>query len=131
MASSFQSAPEPTPLITSDLRLDEMTRILDVASELHSRQQQVEQQLRLDDVKQDLRERLLAGAKAAGEAVTPQQIDAAIEQYFGDLHAYEDPPNSFSMFLANTYVRLGLWPFAALAIALAAAATWCLYLLVT
>ena len=128
MATRSQSAPAEAPLITSDLRLDEMTRILDVASELHARQQQVHQQLHLDDVKQDLRERLLAGAKAAGEEVTSEQIDAAIAHYFGELHAYEDPPRSFSTFLAEAYVRFGLWPAYGLLIAVAALAAWSLYL---
>ena len=131
MASRSQSAPVEAPAITSDLRLDEMARILDVASELHARQELVQQQLHLDDVKQDLRTRLLAGAKAAGESVTTEQIDAAIAQYFGELHAYEDPPPSFSTFLAHAYVRFGLWPAYGVLFAFAVAAAWALYTVVT
>ena len=131
MPTSSQSARDETPIITSDLRLDEMTRILDVASELHSRQELVQQQLHLDDVKSDLRKRLLAGAQAAGETVSPEQIDAAIEKYFGELHAYEDPPPGFATWLAKAYVRFGLWPAFCLAAAIAALAAWSLYVVVT
>ena len=91
----------------SNLRLDEMTRILDVAAELHAREEIVEQQLHLETVKDDLRRRLLAGAAAAGEPLTAEQVDVAIDQYYDNLHAYADPPRSFQTLLANIYVRIG------------------------
>ncbi len=94
---------------TSDLRLEEMTRILDVASELRTRQELIERQLHLDAVKDDLRKRLLAGAKVSGEPVTAEQVDVAVEQYFDNLHAYQDPPGGIGTFFAKLYVRCGCW----------------------
>ena len=110
---AYQSASESiaaSAAVQAELPLDEMTRILDVAAELHARQAVVEEQLHLNVIKDDLRKRLLSAAKAAGEPLTAQQVDHAIEQYYDNLHAYSDPPPGLATTLANIYVRFGWWP---------------------
>ena len=110
---AYQSAQEvmsASAAAQAELPLDEMTRILDVAAELHSREAVVEEQLHLDAIKDDLRKRLLSAAKAAGEPLTAQQVDLAIEQYYDNLHAYSDPSPGLATTLANIYVRFGWWP---------------------
>ena len=79
---AYQSTPESTSASAAaqaELPLDEMTRILDVAAQLHAREAVIEEQLHLDAIKDDLRKRLLAAAKVAGEPLTAEQVDHAID----------------------------------------------------
>ncbi|HMO84602.1 MAG TPA: DUF6384 family protein [Lacipirellulaceae bacterium] len=87
------------------LSLKEMSRILDVAGALRKERALVEQQLNIDQIKQALRERLLAAAQLAGDQVTAAEVDAAIEQYYDRLHDFREPPASFAMFFAHLWVR--------------------------
>lgn len=77
---------------------------MDVASALRRERETAETQLDIATQKQHLRERLLATAAAAGEAVTAAEVDAAIEQYFSRQHRYEDPPPSWRRFWAHVWV---------------------------
>jgi hypothetical protein len=97
-ADTLEAAPEK-------LSLPELLRIMDVATTLRKEQEVVEEQLNFDQIKARLRERLLEAAKVAGEAVTPEQIDAAIDDYYDKLHSFEEPRWSFSVLLAHLYVR--------------------------
>ncbi len=93
---------------TSDARqlsLEELLRIMDVATTLRKEQDVVEEQLNLDQIKVRLRERLLEAAQVTGEPVTAEQIDTAIENYYDKLHTFEEPRWSFSVLLAHIYVR--------------------------
>lgn len=88
--------------------MHDMLRIMDVASTLRRGRETAEAQLDVATAKERLRERLLATAAAAGEAVTPAEVDAAIERYFATQHTYADPPPSWRRFLAHLWVlRLG------------------------
>ncbi len=87
------------------LSLPELIRIMDVATELRQEQEVVEEQLNLDQIKIRLRERLMEAAKVAGDPVTAEQIDAAIEDYYDKLHSFEEPQWSFHVLLAHFYVR--------------------------
>jgi hypothetical protein len=87
------------------LSLPELLRIMDVATTLRKEQEVVEEQLNFDQIKARLRERLLEAAKVAGEPVTPEQIDAAIDEYYDKLHSFEQPQWTFSVLLAHLYVR--------------------------
>ena len=87
------------------LSLQEMLRIMDVATALRKEHDVVEEQLNLDQIKIRLRERLLEAAKVTGERVTPEQIDVAIENYYDKLHTFEQPKWSLSVLMANIYVR--------------------------
>jgi hypothetical protein len=89
--------------------MHDMLRIMDVASALRRERETAESQLDVAAAKERLRERLLATAAAAGESVTPEEVDAAIEQYFAQQHRYEDPPPSWRRFRAHMWVfRHGL-----------------------
>lgn len=87
------------------LGLNDMMRIMDVATALRKDRELVEEQLNLDELKARLRERLAAGAAITGEKVTPEEIDAAVDRYFDTLYAYRDPPWSVSTVLALLYVE--------------------------
>ncbi len=87
------------------LSLPELIRIMDVATTLRKEQEVVEEQLNIDQIKVRLRERLLEAAQVAGEPITAEQIDAAIENYYDKLHEFEEPPWSFSVLMAHLYVR--------------------------
>jgi Family of unknown function (DUF6384) len=88
--------------------MHDMLRIMDVASALRRERETAEAQLDLATAKQRLRERLLATAEAGGEAVTPAEVDAAIEHYFAQQHRYADPPGGWKSFWAHLWVmRLG------------------------
>lgn len=84
--------------------MQDMLRIMDVASALRRERETAEAQLDLDTVKARLRERLLATAVAAGETVTPAEVDAAIEHYFRRQHRYADPPAGWGSFWAHVWV---------------------------
>ena len=87
------------------LSLEELLRIMDVATTLRKEQDVVEEQLNIDQIKARLRERLLEAAQFTGERVTAEQIDVAIDNYYDKLHSFEEPPWSFSVLLAHLYVK--------------------------
>lgn len=87
--------------------MHDMLRIMDVASTLRRQRETAEGQLDIATAKVRLRERLLATAQAAGEKVTLEEVDAAIEQYFRSQHRYEDPPGGWRRVVANLWVMRG------------------------
>jgi hypothetical protein len=87
------------------LSLPELIRIMDVATELRQEQEVVEEQLNLDQIKVRLRERLLEAARVAGDPVTAEQIDTAIEDYYDKLYSFEEPKWSLQVLLAKLYVH--------------------------
>ena len=87
------------------LSLQDMSRIMEVASTLRKERTSAQKQLNLSETKALLRERLLQTTKVTGEQLTPAEIDMAIEQYYDNLHTFEEPPWSFSRVLAHLYVR--------------------------
>ncbi len=91
------SAPE-------DLSLHEMLRIIDVARELHEAQDAVEREFSREETIALIRERLLASAEITGDNVTPEEIEVAIELYFGNLHKFPAPPGGVQTALAHLWV---------------------------
>lgn len=89
------------------LSLEEMIRIMDVATALRKEQAVVEQQLNLGETKAMLRERLLEAAQVTGENLTIDQIDVAIDSYYDKLHQFKKPAWSASVVLAHLYVMRG------------------------
>jgi len=87
------------------LSLHEMSRIMDVASALRKERSIAELQLNLDETKAMLREKLLETTKITGEKLTPEEVDAAIEQFYDNLYSFEEPEQSISVVLAHLYVR--------------------------
>ncbi|MBL8738988.1 MAG: hypothetical protein JNL12_21355 [Planctomycetes bacterium] len=87
--------------------MHDMLRIMDVASALRRERETAEAQLDVATAKARLRERLLATAAAAGETVTPAEVDAAIAHYFAEQHRYADPPPGLKNFLLHCWVQRG------------------------
>ena len=106
------------------LSLHEMTRIMDVAATLRKERALVEQQLNIDELKAELRQRLLEAAKISGDPVSEAEVDAAVEQYYDRLHEFREPPASFAKFLAHCWVLRKYVAAAALALAAAVGVIW-------
>jgi hypothetical protein len=87
------------------LSLPEMLRIMDVATALRHNREQVEEQLNFDELKVRLRAKMIEAAKVTGEEVTPEEVDAAIGQYYSRMHTFAEPPWSLPLVLAHLYVR--------------------------
>lgn len=100
MSADGQKSP---PQIT----LEEMLRVMDVATELRKQRETVEKEFAVDETRQMLRERLLAATSITGERVSETEVDTAIAQYFDTLYTYREPPASFNKTLAHLYVRRG------------------------
>ena len=108
-----------------ELSLQDMSRIMEVASTLRKERASAQQQLNLDETKALLRARLLETTKVTGARLTPAEVDRAIEQYYDNLHTFAEPPLSFSGVLAHLYVRRALllkWLLAAVAVVVLVAA---------
>jgi len=92
-----------------NMSLQEMLRVMDVATELRQQRESVEREFAVDETKRILRERLLKANELTGEKLTEADVDAAIDRYFQTLYTYSDPPNSWKVWLARLYVnRSGL-----------------------
>ena len=100
MSADVQKSP---PQIT----LDEMLRVMDVATELRKQRETVEKEFAVDETKQILRERLLAATSITGERVSEVEVDTAITQYFDTLYTFREPTPSLTVTLAHLYVRRG------------------------
>lgn len=87
--------------------LAEMMRILDVAGQLRRQRETAEREFDRDAERRELRGKLAEAARVSGDPVTEAEIDAAIEQYYANLHTYRDPAMSFSVALAHLYIRRG------------------------
>ena len=85
---------------------------MDVARTLRRERDVVDRELHLDQTKQELRQRLMGMAGVTGEPVTPEEVEVAIQLYYDNLHAYQEPPRGFALMIANLYIRRGrvlLW----------------------
>jgi hypothetical protein len=87
------------------LSMAEVLRVMDVATAIRQDREVVEEQLNLDELKARLRARLIAASKVTGEEVTPEEVDAAITQYYRSLYVFHEPEPSFRLFLAHAWVR--------------------------
>ncbi len=132
-ASAAQSAPvtastappatrsRSVKLPGEDLSLNEMMRVMDVAREMRRNRDVAEGMFQRDTVRAQLRTKLMQAAEIAGDRVTEAEIDAAIDQYFKNLHTYADPEPSFQRVLAHAWVWR--WRLAAVLVPVAALAT--------
>ncbi len=96
-----------TAEIQPHLSLNEMLRVMDVATELRKQRESVEKELAIDETRQMLRERLLAATSITGERVSETEVDTAIAQYYSTLYTFREPPASLDLRLAQAYVRRG------------------------
>jgi hypothetical protein len=127
-ASTSDASVTPTAMLRSggdsQLSLKEMATIMDVASQLRREQAVVQQQLNLDQVKQALRQRLLDAATLSGGSVTAEQVDAAVAQYYDQLHTYREPGFGWSTAVAHMWIRRRMLG----AVVLGVLGVWLLYL---
>lgn len=113
-SQAVQTAPPPTGTepsasvselpVGERLSLDEMTRIMDVAATLRRERTVADQLLNFDQIKAQLRERLLEAAKVSGDPVTSEEIDSAINQYYDRLHEFREPAFTWRKFVAFVWV---------------------------
>ena len=88
----------------NDVSLGEMLRIMDVARTLRQERETAQQQFHREEARALLRQRLKASTEITGSPVTDEEIDAAMESYFNNLHTYRDPPMGLEVLFARLYV---------------------------
>ncbi|MEM1068490.1 MAG: DUF6384 family protein [Planctomycetota bacterium] len=110
-----------------DLTIAETLRVMDVARQMRDQRETAEEMFRRDDLRVALREKLIRTARVSGDTVTEAEIDAAIGQYFENLHSYQDPAGGWKSGLAHLWVWRGRVMTAAVLLASAAAATWWMF----
>ena len=109
-AQAQQTQPQPSPEVQipgHELTLEETLRVMDVARELRDRRETAEEMFRRDDLRGQLRDKLVRTARMSGDNVSEAEIDAAIGQYFETLHRYQDPEPGMKSFLAHCWVWRG------------------------
>lgn len=120
-ASLPESAPDATG---TRLTLDEMTRVMDVARTLRKERSIAERELNREETVKLLRLKLREAADLAGDPVTDEQIEIAIEQYFDNLHEFDPPDSGWETTMAHIYVRRNQIVGWGLALAAAGLLTW-------
>ena len=130
-SAQSQPAPENSPaasrVLPEEMGLEEVMRVMDVASTLRKEQEIVEREFNLEKTKQMLRDKLIRTAELTGEELTPEQVEAAVNWYYDNLHEYEEPEKSLNWYLAHLYVARGWIMKIFLPIALAMGAIWSLW----
>jgi len=103
--NSITTSGVPVSSFAKDLSLVETLRVLEVARGLRQEREVAEVALARDKIRTLMRKRLMDAAIITGDKITEADVDAAIEQYFATQHTYQDPPLSFSVFMAHLWVR--------------------------
>ncbi len=81
--------------------------MMDVARELRDQRTTAEEMFRRDDVRIELRNKLVRTARLSGDHVTEAEIDAAIDHYFESLHTFQEPEGGVKRFLAHCWIWRG------------------------
>lgn len=110
-----------------NLTLEETLRVMDVAREMRERRETAEEMFRRDDLRTQLRDKLMRTARMSGDNVNEAEIEAAIAQYFDTLHTYEDPEPGFKRFMAHCWVWRGRILAGAATVAAVAGSFWFLF----
>ncbi len=110
-----------------DLTIAETLRVLDVAREMRDQRETAEEMFRRDDVRAQLREKLMRTAQVSGDRVTEAEIDAAIAQYMDTVHTYSDPPAGMQNFLAHCWIWRGRIAFGLASAAALVGSMWFLF----
>ena len=100
---------------------------MDVAREMRERRETAEEMFRRDDLRSQLRDKLMRTARMSGDNVGEAEIDAAIRQYFDTLHTYQDPEPGFKRFLAHCWVWRGRIVAGAATVAAVAGSLWFMF----
>lgn len=112
-----------------DLSLNEMLRVMDVAREMRRSRDVAEEMFRRDEVRVELREKLMRSAQLAGDRVTKVEIDAAIDEYFATLNTYQDPKPGLARMVAHAWVWRHRIAAAAAAVAMTFGSAYYLFFL--
>jgi len=90
-----------------NLKLDEFLMMADVATTIRKKQEEVNQQLNIQEVRADLKKKLKDTAQVSGEQLTDFQINSAIDNYFDGLYSFQEPQKDFGTKMAEVYVQRG------------------------
>lgn len=105
--------------------LSETMRIMDVASALRRQRQRAEQELAADEIRLQLRQQLLQAARVTGEQISEQEVEAAIDHYFDNLHTFHEPRPGIRLWLARLYIcRMKVFTIAAVVVAVGLLVAW-------
>ena len=92
------------PSKVQNLKLDEFLMMVDVATTVRQKQEEVNQQLNIDEVKAELRGKLQNTSRVTGEQLTDFQIESAINSYFEGLYSFKEPQRDLGTKFAEIYV---------------------------
>lgn len=109
------------------LSLQETLRVMDVAREMRDQRETAEEMFRRDDLRAQLRDKLVRTAHMSGDNVTEAEIELAIEQFFDSVHSYQDPQPGMNSFLAHCWVWRGRLTLAATAFTMVLGGLWFLF----
>lgn len=133
MSQAQQQAPLPrnsnsaAAADVSQLSINEMLRVMDVAREMRKDREKAEKVLQRDDFRAELRVKLMRTAQVSGDNVTEAEIEAAIATYFSNRHRFEEPPAGMQTMIAHAWVRRKAIVGWTIAAAVTAVATWGLF----
>lgn len=101
--------------------------MMDVAREMRDQRETAEEMFRRDDLRTQLRDRLVRTAHMSGDNVTEEEIELAIEQFFESVHSYQDPQLSMKSILAHCWVRRGRLTLAVVALTTVLGGLWFMF----
>lgn len=122
--ASAQPPSAQAEMVMPELTLQETLRVMDVAREMREQREQAEEMFRRDDLRSQLREKLMQTARMSGDNVTEAEIDAAIKQYMDTLHTYQDPPGGMKKFMAHCWIWRDRIVMGAVSLAAVAGGLW-------
>ena len=100
---------------------------MDVAREMRDQRETAEEMFRRDDLRIQLRDKLVRTARLSGDNVTEEEIELAIEQFFESVHSYHDPQPGMKSFLAHCWVWRGRLTLAAAALTTVLGGLWFMF----
>ncbi|MGI9445229.1 MAG: DUF6384 family protein [Rubripirellula sp.] len=109
------------------LSLQETLRVMDVAREMRDQRETAEEMFRRDDLRTQLRDKLVRTARMSGDNVTEEEIELAIEQFFESVHTYQDPQPGMKSFLAYCWVWRGRLTLAAATLTTVLGGLWFMF----
>ncbi|MGB0761154.1 MAG: DUF6384 family protein [Rubripirellula sp.] len=109
------------------LSLQETLRVMDVAREMRDQRETAEEMFRRDDLRTQLRDKLVRTARMSGDNVTEEEIELAIEQFFESVHSYQDPQPGMKSLLAHCWVWRGRLALAAAALTTVLGGLWFMF----
>lgn len=81
-----------------------MVKVMDAASAVRMQNMEASRQLDFDEVKEDLKNRILETAKITGEKLADEEINSAIDSYLSGLYCMKEPKRGFANSFSKLYV---------------------------